>query len=82
MDWVPGLTWGWLGPSGSLCNEHRTNSPELSFERVEEYEAYTEPAGHSMLMHTHTRDLVSVVAPTPMPMTVLRQYNNSSIMIK
>jgi hypothetical protein len=24
MDWVPGLTWGWLGPSGSLCNEHRT----------------------------------------------------------
>jgi hypothetical protein len=25
MDWVPGLTWGWLGPSGSLCNEPRTN---------------------------------------------------------
>jgi hypothetical protein len=25
MDWVPGLTWGWLGPSGSLCNEHQTN---------------------------------------------------------
>jgi hypothetical protein len=22
MDWVPGLAWGWLGPSGSLCNEH------------------------------------------------------------
>jgi hypothetical protein len=21
MDWVPGRTWGWLGPSGSLCNE-------------------------------------------------------------
>jgi hypothetical protein len=21
MDWVPGRTWGWLGPSGSVCNE-------------------------------------------------------------
>jgi hypothetical protein len=21
MDWVPGRTWGWLDPSGSLCNE-------------------------------------------------------------
>jgi hypothetical protein len=21
VDWVPGLTWGWLGLSGSLCNE-------------------------------------------------------------
>jgi hypothetical protein len=21
MGWVPGRTWGWLGPSGSLCNE-------------------------------------------------------------
>jgi hypothetical protein len=21
MDRVPGRTWGWLGPSGSLCNE-------------------------------------------------------------
>jgi hypothetical protein len=26
MEWVPGRTWGWLGPSGSLCNELSSSS--------------------------------------------------------
>jgi hypothetical protein len=67
MDWVPGRTWGWLGPSGSLCNELFIHSLDFVVLRVAPASWLTQLAPDHPFLRVHGDRLAAHCVPPSLP---------------